>query len=143
MAGIRGKDTAPEMALRSGLHRLGFRFRLHVRKLPGRPDLVFPKRHAVIFVHGCFWHGHTCPLFKWPGSRVDFWRAKIEANRVRDEAAITTLQAEGWRVLTVWECALKGKNRLPAGQVVHRASAWLTSGPSNIVIQGEFHGSTR
>ena len=143
MAGIRGKDTAPELTLRSGLHRLGFRFRLHDRNLPGRPDLVFPARRAAIFVHGCFWHGHSCPLFKWPSSRVDFWRNKIEGNRARDETAMVHLKAKGWRALTVWECALKGKNRLPVGQVIERAAAWLTSGRHNLVIRGRNHGSSR
>lgn len=143
MAGIRGKDTAPELALRSGLHRLGFRFRLHDRRLPGRPDLIFPGRRAAIFVHGCFWHGHSCPLFKWPGSREDFWRTKIEGNRARDRVALAKLKASDWRVLTVWECALKGKHRLPVGQVIERAAAWLTSGRGNLVIEGAIHGSSR
>lgn len=142
MAGIRGKDTAPELVLRSGLHKLGFRFCLHAKSLPGRPDLVFPRWQAVILINGCFWHGHACPLFKWPSTRVDFWRKKIEGNRARDAAALVNLDAKGWRSLTVWECALKGRTRLPVGEVVKRAAIWLTSGKGNSVIEGETHART-
>ena len=87
MAAIRGSDTKPEMMIRRGLHARGFRFRLHDRKLPGRPDLIFPRHRAVLFVHGCFWHGHGCHLFKWPSTREDFWRQKIGANVARDETS--------------------------------------------------------
>lgn len=97
MAGIRGKDTRPEMILRRGLHARGFRFRLHDRRLPGSPDLVFPGRRAAVFVHGCFWHGHACPLFRLPATRQEFWRAKIEGNAARDKGAEAALLADGWR----------------------------------------------
>jgi DNA mismatch endonuclease, patch repair protein len=137
MAAIRGKDTRPEMTLRRGLHARGFRFRLHDRRLPGRPDLVFPARRATILVHGCFWHGHDCPAFRWPSSRADFWRAKIEGNRARDAATVGLLEADGWRVLTVWECALRGRGRLPVEEVLDRASAWLSSGGAGEVLQGD------
>lgn len=136
MAAIRGKDTRPEMTIRRGLHARGFRFRLHVRDLPGRPDLVFPARRAALFVHGCFWHGHGCPMFRWPGSRVDFWRAKIDGNRARDRAAEVALEAAGWRVLTVWECAMKGKGRLPPGRVLDLAAEWLATGEGRMAIEG-------
>ena len=111
MSRIRGRDTKPEMLIRRGLHARGFRFRLHVRDLPGRPDLVFPGRRAVILVHGCFWHGHHCPMFRLPATRADFWKTKIEANRARDARAIEALAAATWRWLTVWECALCGPAR--------------------------------
>ncbi len=137
MAAIRDKNTRPELALRRGLHALGFRYRLHDRRLPGTPDLVFPSRHAVILVHGCFWHGHECPAFRWPGSRVEFWRAKIEGNRARDLAAAEALRAEGWRVLTVWECAMKGRGRLPPGRVTELAASWLSTGQGDMTIEGE------
>jgi DNA mismatch endonuclease (patch repair protein) len=136
MAGIRGKHTRPEMVLRRGLHARGFRYRLHVGSLPGSPDLVFPSRRAVIFVHGCFWHGHGCPLFRWPGSRVEFWRAKIEGNAARDAAARAALAAQGWRVLTIWECSLKGRGRLPVAQVLDTAALWLASSDSAAEIGG-------
>lgn len=107
MAGIRGKDTKPEMIVRKGLHARGFRYRLHSRDLPGKPDIVLPKYRAVIFVHGCFWHGHDCPAFKWPKSREAFWRAKIERNRRRHDEVLACLAAMGWNAETVWECELR------------------------------------
>ena len=108
MAGIRGKDTRPEMTVRSYLHRIGFRFRLHRRSMPGSPDLVLPRWNAAIFVHGCFWHGHSgCRYFRLPKTRKVFWEAKINANTVRDVAAVLALSESGWRVAVVWECALR------------------------------------
>jgi DNA mismatch endonuclease, patch repair protein len=104
MSGIRGKDTKPEMIVRRGLHRLGFRFRLHDKSLPGKPDLVFPKYKTVVFVHGCFWHRHDCKYFKWPKTRPNFWRDKILGNVERDQQHIRELEATGWQVLVVWEC---------------------------------------
>jgi DNA mismatch endonuclease, patch repair protein len=112
MAGIKGKNTKPEVALRRGLHKLGFRFRLHAKHLPGKPDLVFPKFGSVIFVQGCFWHGHECAVFKWPKSNRQFWKKKIEGNRVRDSKNYKLLKLSGWRVLEVWECQLKGQQSL-------------------------------
>ena len=96
MAGIRGKDTRPELVLRTALHRRGFRYRLHRRDLPGTPDLVFPGRKAVIFVHGCFWHGHDCHLFHWPQTRADFWRGKIGGNIARDRAQRVSESQVAW-----------------------------------------------
>lgn len=136
MAGIRGKDTRPELIIRRGLHARGFRFRLHVRRLPGSPDLVFPGRKAVIFVHGCFWHRHSCHLFRLPATRQDFWRSKIEGNAARDALAESRLVADGWRVLTIWECALKGRERLPVKTVLDRAAEWLVNGPAHETISG-------
>ena len=141
MASIRGKDTRPEMTLRRGLHARGFRFRLHVRRLPGSPDLVFPGRGAVIFVNGCFWHGHGCHLFRLPATRQEFWRAKIEGNIVRDATAQSALMAEGWRVLTIWECALKGRARVHASWVLDRTAEWLVNGPARETIAGGESGS--
>lgn len=140
MSGIRGKDTRPEMILRRGLHARGFRFRLHDRRLPGSPDLVFPGRRAVIFVHGCFWHGHDCHLFRLPATRQEFWRAKIESNMTRDAAAEAALLASGWRVLTIWECALRGRTRLPVEIVLDRASEWLVNGPAQGTVAGSANG---
>ena len=111
MARIRGWDTKPELALRSMLHRLGYRFTVnsHNNKLlPGRPDLVLPKFHTVIFVHGCFWHGHDhCKHFRLPATRREWWTAKIDGNRARDLRNQAALLALGWHVVTIWECALK------------------------------------
>jgi DNA mismatch endonuclease (patch repair protein) len=136
MSGIRGKHTNPEMILRKGLHAIGFRYRLHAR-LPGRPDLVFPRLNAVLFVHGCFWHGHHCHLFKWPKSRDDFWRKKITSNALRDRQCIELLKAAGWRVGIVWECALKGRTRLPPMYVVQRCTSWLRSGKRTFELAGK------
>lgn len=137
MAGIRAKDTRPEMMVRSGLHARGFRYRLHDKRLPGSPDMVFPGRKAVIFIHGCFWHGHGCHLFRLPGTRQDFWKAKIEGNVKRDVAATTALVASGWRVLIIWECALKGRHRLSVPSLIDAAAAWLIDGPQQVTIRGE------
>ncbi|SOC89897.1 T/G mismatch-specific endonuclease [Ensifer adhaerens] len=111
MSGIRGTNTRPELQVRKALHAAGFRYRLHERKLPGKPDLVLPKYRAVIFVHGCFWHGHGCHLFRMPSSNSVFWQEKIAGNVARDKVAVDRLRESGWRVATVWECALKGKTR--------------------------------
>jgi len=136
MAGIRGKNTKPEMMLRQGLHRAGFRFRLHDRSLPGKPDLVFPKWRAVIFAHGCFWHGHDCHLFRLPGTRVDFWTAKISRNQSVDARASTALHETGWRIGIVWECALKGKARIPFADLIDACSKWLRSDKVRLEIRG-------
>jgi DNA mismatch endonuclease (patch repair protein) len=124
MSGIRARNTKPEILVRSLLHRAGFRFRLHVTDLPGKPDIVLPRYKAVIFVHGCFWHGHNCPLFKWPGTREDFWRAKIGRNQANDRRALELLAAQGWRVAVVWECAMRGRDR-NLDDMVQRLSGWL------------------
>ena len=136
MAGIKGADTKPEMLLRRGLHAMGFRFRLHDRKLPGRPDIVFPRYKAVLFAHGCFWHGHDCHLFKWPSTRMDFWRTKISRNREVDERTSLALAAAGWRQGIVWECALKGRGRQPFDVVIADCAAWLRSDQTHFEIKG-------
>lgn len=125
MSRIRGRDTKPEMQLRKGLHGRGLRYRLHQKKLPGRPDLVFPKYRTAVFVHGCFWHRHQCALFKWPATRRDFWRKKINKNAERDRQAVEALIKRNWRVLTVWECALRGPGRLRFEKVLDRAEAFI------------------
>lgn len=115
MAGIRDKNTKPEIFVRRLLHRAGFRFRLHSTKLPGRPDLVLSKWQTAIFVHGCFWHGHdNCPLFRLPKSREEFWTSKIKANQARDQKLRLQYNELNWRMLEVWECSIKGRTRLIA-----------------------------
>jgi len=112
---IRSKGTRPEIPVRQLLHRMGFRFRLHLRDLPGHPDIVLPKYHSVIFVHGCFWHRHpdpACRLARLPKTRLDFWKPKLDANAERDSRAQLALQAAGWRVLVVWECELRDNEQL-------------------------------
>ncbi|MDP3803405.1 very short patch repair endonuclease [Brevundimonas sp.] len=136
MSGIRGKNTKPELLIRKALHARGFRYRLHC-DLPGKPDICLPKHRAVILVHGCFWHGHGCHLFKWPSTRPEFWRGKIERNREVDCVAEERLSAAGWRVATIWECALKGKSRLALDDVVQRCADWLISDREHLMIQGD------
>jgi len=126
ISGIRGRNTKPEILIRRLLHLHGFRFRLHVRDLPGKPDIVLPRYHAIVFVHGCFWHGHDCPLFKWPGTRPDFWREKIGRNQAKDNLVREALLANGWRVGIVWECALRGAGKNIEG-VAQSLSEWLRS----------------
>ncbi len=111
MSRIRSKDTKPEMLLRRGLHGLGLRFRLHKADIPGKPDMVFPKYRVVVFVHGCFWHGHGCSLFKWPQTRAAFWKTKISRNMEQDRKVQAALTKAGWRIIVIWECALRGKYR--------------------------------
>ncbi|WP_354342169.1 very short patch repair endonuclease [Variovorax boronicumulans] len=124
MSGIRSRDTKPEVLLRSALHARGFRFRIHRKDLPGRPDIVLPKHRAVIQVHGCFWHGHQCQLFKYPATNPEFWRQKIGQNQVRDQRSEEALLALGWRVLTVWECATRGVERATLADAVCQ---WIVS----------------
>jgi len=125
MSGIRAKNTDPELQIRRALHAKGFRFRLHSVDVPGKPDMIFPKYRAAVFVHGCFWHGHDCPLFKMPGTRQEFWSAKIERNRARDRIVQDQLAQAGWRSMTVWECAIRGPNRLGLETTVQRIADWL------------------
>jgi len=139
MSGIRGKNTRPELLIRKGLHARGFRFRLHDKRLPGKPDLVLPKYSAVIFVHGCFWHGHDCHLFKWPKSRREFWRKKITRNKAKDAESYASLKEEGWYILTIWECALKGRTRRPLDEVIDMAADWLEYATRDKQIRGVRH----
>lgn len=140
MAGIKSKNTRPEKQIRSALHRSGFRFRLNQASLPGKPDLVFKKYNAVIFVHGCFWHGHDCPLFKWPSSNTSFWRNKIERNRAKDAEALEALKKAGWRVMVIWECALKGKAQMALlPNIVDNVCSWLLRSDTSFQ---EISGST-
>lgn len=136
MAGIKGKNTKPEILVRSSLFKRGFRYVLHNNRLPGKPDLVFPKFKAVIFVNGCFWHAHTCHLFKWPSSNIEFWDQKIKTNSKRDIRNLEALNILGWRVMTIWECSLKGKTRLKMDEIVSLCETWLTNGEDNIEIKG-------
>lgn len=120
MSRVRQRDTGPELLIRKLLHGRGWRYRLHDRRLPGSPDLVFPRLRKVIFVHGCFWHGHDCKAGKLPSSRSDYWTPKIKANRERDERALNNLKALGWNGLVVWQCETKDCETL-----VHKVETFL------------------
>lgn len=131
MAGIRGKDTSPELSLRSALFAAGFRYRLHVRGMPGSPDLVFPRYRAALFVHGCFWHRHEgCRYTTTPKSNSEFWRLKFEGNVARDVRNVALLGKAGWRVGIVWECALK--RSVP--ETAEAVSRWLRGQEGDLTI---------
>lgn len=138
MSGIRAKNTLPELQIRRSLFARGFRYRLHAKQLPGRPDIVLPKYKAVVFVHGCFWHRHDCKLFKWPESNAAFWKKKIDRNWVVDRQAQEKLTANGWRVAVIWECSLRGALARPQ-RVTDELERWLKARKSrpSIEIQGK------
>lgn len=135
MAAIGRKDTAPELILRRALHRRGFRYRLHDRRLPGSPDLTFPKHSAAVFVHGCFWHAHDCSRCKVPTTRAAFWRAKFLRNQARDQRKIAGLIERGWRVLVVWECALPTRDVELLNRTAELVAKWLTGNRKGGKIQ--------
>ena len=137
MAGIKGVDTKPELLLRKGLHSRGLRFRLHDKRLPGKPDMVFPKYRAVILTNGCFWHKHDCHLFKWPSTHQEFWRDKIVRNCERDELNYRLLAESGWRIAKIWECALKGKLRWSDEDVIDLCESWLKGTELRLEVIGK------
>lgn len=131
MSGIRGKNTRPELALRSALFAMGFRYRLHQRGLPGSPDLVFPKHRVALFVHGCFWHRHEgCKYTTSPKTNSDFWRLKFEGNVSRNARDVALLGEQGWRVAIVWECALKRS----VDEVAQTVGMWLRGNEAMLIL---------
>lgn len=137
MASVRSRDTKPEMMIRKALHASGLHYRLNVRDLPGKPDIVLPRHQTVVFVHGCFWHRHECDLFRWPESRTEFWRDKLNANAARDMTAVEALEKAGWRRAVIWECALKGRKKRDFQDTMQRLIAWIKSDEQAITIRGE------
>lgn len=129
MSKIHSKDTKPELIVRKALFAKGFRYRIHDKRLPGKPDIVLPKYKTVIFVNGCFWHGHddNCPIYKPPKSNVEFWQTKIEKNRKRDVKNLKLLKGMGWKVITIWECLLKGKNSEEISEMIKEISLIIKS----------------
>ena len=126
MSRISSRNTKPEMVVRRGLHARGYRYRLHVRGLPGSPDILLPRHSAVVLVHGCFWHGHEgCKNFRFPKSNSEFWKDKLMRNIERDQEQIQKLNISGWRVLVVWECATRGE---PTKKLIEAIEAWLHGG---------------
>lgn len=132
MTAVRSKDTKPELFVRRQLHARGFRFRLHRKDLPGKPDIVFPSRKCVIFVHGCFWHGHGCRRDVLPATRREYWGPKIKGNMARDERNRNDLEVAGWSVLIVWECDLR------QAESIDSVAAWLDA---HTVVRGPKSGS--
>lgn len=127
MAGIKGKNTKPEIIVRKGLFKKGFRYRLHRKDIPGKPDLVITRYNTVIFVNGCFWHLHDCHLFKWPQQNRDFWKDKLVKNLKRDKRNYEQVAQLGWRICTIWECALKGHSTYEIAQLLDSLSDWLVN----------------
>lgn len=128
MSRIKSKNTRPELEIRKLLYRRGFRYRLHRKDLPGKPDLVFPRYKAVIFINGCFWHYHDCRLFKMPETRRAWWKKKLTKNKVRDEKNLSQLLHSGWRVMIIWECSFRGKKKIESdkiNQITNSISKWL------------------
>lgn len=137
MRAIKGKNTRPELLIRKALHARGFRFRLHRKDLPGNPDIVLSRYKVLIFVHGCFWHGHRCHLSKIPQTRTAFWLAKISDNIARDQRHQTQLLASEWRYALIWECALKGKKRLSPDYLIDCVEDWIiNSNSKSLEISG-------
>lgn len=134
MSGIRGRNTKIELAIRKALHARGFRYRIDVRSLPGRPDIVLPKWNAVILLHGCFWHAHDCGLCRIPATRPEFWRAKLEGNAARDTRNRHALLDGGWRVATVWECALRGRGQDAVDRLADRLADWLRGRAATLTL---------
>ena len=128
MSAIRGKDTKPELAIRRGLHALGFRYSLHTSRFPGRPDMVLPRYRAVIWINGCYWHGHECGAARLPSSNESYWHPKIERTRARDIRNAQAVEAAGWRHLTIWECALRGRGAPGLERVLPAVAEWLRDG---------------
>ncbi len=136
MAAVKSKDTKPELFIRKALHKRGLRYGLHNKSLPGKPDMVFRKYGAVLFVNGCFWHLHDCPRFSWPKTREAFWKKKITSNRDRDIRNLQDLTDLNWRVGIVWECALKGRLKRPPNDIIDLVEIWLRSEESELEIGG-------
>lgn len=127
MSGIRSKDTKPEILIRHALHAIGFRYSKNSSQLSGKPDIYLKKHHAVIFIHGCFWHGHNCDQFKIPKTRRSFWLNKINANRVRDKKVLKNLKKQGLRTCIIWECCIRGKKSRNINLLINRISKWIYS----------------
>ncbi len=137
MSAIKGLNTKPEILIRRMLHARGFRYRLKNKHLPGNPDLVFPRYSAAIFVHGCFWHVHECPVFRWPSTRTEWWKEKLLGNKTRDEKNLERLLDSEWRVCIVWECSLKGKYKLNEESLADQISSWLGSDRQFLILEGK------
>ncbi|MBI4666957.1 MAG: DNA mismatch endonuclease Vsr [Nitrospinae bacterium] len=136
MSRIKGKDTKPEILIRKALFKQGVRFRIQGKSLPGKPDLVLKKYSTVIFVHGCFWHGHDCSHFRMPSSNRVFWKKKIQGNKRNDMQHLATLRENGWRVLWIWECSIRRADSDAAEKVAHKAVKWLLTKSAFKEIKG-------
>ncbi|MBI4383070.1 MAG: DNA mismatch endonuclease Vsr [Nitrospinae bacterium] len=127
MSCVKSRHTSPEILIRKELHKIGLRYRLHDKNLPGKPDLVFPKYKAVVFVNGCFWHGHKCSKGRLPKSNLVFWREKVERNRKRDSQNARSLRRLGYKVLVVWQCSIMGRRKIEIRALGEKVRRWLCS----------------
>lgn len=137
MSRVRNKNTNIEVKVRKALFAKGFRYKINDKNLPGSPDIVLPKYKAAIFVNGCFWHGHDCSKGQLPKSNIEYWKTKIIKNKKRDVENIEKLLALGWKVATIWECALKGRNSIPLNVLISQLEHWITFGRNKIDISGQ------
>lgn len=142
MSAIKGRDTKPELLIRKALHRLGFRYSLHSGGMPGKPDVVLPKYRAVIWINGCFWHGHGCAAAKLPASRIEYWGPKIDRTHARDLASAAAIANLGWRSLTIWECCIRGKGAPGVDWVAAKAAEWLVSGDTSAALDRDSIGES-
>lgn len=132
MSRILGKHTKPELLIRKGLHARGLRYRLHVKGVPGTPDIVFPKLKIAVFINGCFWHFHQCKFSKLPATRPDFWKGKLEGNRERDRRNSSALLAQGWRIINIWECSLRSKSANEVLQLLDEVTFEIRQGTKSV-----------
>lgn len=135
MSGIRSRNTRNEIIVRKKLFSRGFRYRINDRKLPGTPDIVLQKYNAIIFIHGCFWHGHSCTLFRLPSTNIQFWNDKISGNQKRDKLVIAKLRENSWRIAIIWECALKGEKEIAIDDIIERLADWIKGNRELLEIQ--------
>lgn len=136
MSSIKSKNTKPEMIIRKGLFRRGYRYRLYDKKIPGTPDVIFPRFQALIFVHGCFWHGHGCKLYRMPKNNVLYWESKILRNQQRDSEILQRLLSLNWRVMLIWECAIVGKYSYSPDTLFSQIEKWLHSSNNYQILEG-------
>lgn len=136
MAGIKGKNTKPELLVRKALFAKGYRYRLYSKLLPGKPDIVLSRYKAVIFIHGCFWHGHDCHLYRLPKSNSSFWAEKINKNKCNDKLVFEQLANAGWRIAVIWECSLKGKTKLDFEALITTLERWIVCDKTNLSLEG-------
>lgn len=134
MSGIRSKNTRIELRIRKALFAKGFRYRINDSRFPGKPDMILPRHRAAVFVHGCFWHGHECVLFRIPATNSEYWRSKIQSNRTRDEKVCRQLNGLGWRIAIVWECALRGPWRTSDSDLICKLASWLRDSPEELTM---------
>lgn len=137
MAGIKSKNTKPELVIRKALHKIGYRYSLHNKSLHGNPDICLTKYRTVIFVNGCFWHAHeNCHLYRLPKSKTEFWQKKLSGNKVRDKKNIDKLHNDDWRVIVIWECSLKGRHKLDLNALTKEIDCWIQGDSYWLEIRG-------